>query len=115
MDVLGMRAITKSMRKADMDSPVGSKLFWATMAGDIISNTAYYSLAGLGKSKNVWLRGTLLGLSAGLGAVYLPKPLGLGSQPSGRTPATKLMTVAWYLAGGLVASAALKFLEKRAE
>ena len=107
MDVLGMRAIVKSMRKADMNPPKGNKLYWVAMAGDIISNAAYYSLAGAGKNKNVWLRGALLGAGAGLGAVLLPKPLGLGAEPSARSVPTQTMTIGWYLVGGLAASAAI--------
>jgi hypothetical protein len=112
MDVLGMRAISKSMRKVDMNPPRGNQLYWMAMAGDIVSNAAYYSLTAAGKNKNVWLRGALLGAGAGLGAVLLPKPMGLGSQPSARTSATKTMTIGWYLVGGLAASAALVLFNK---
>jgi hypothetical protein len=112
MDILGMRAIVKTMRKADAEPPRGNKLYWLAMAGDVISNAAYYSLTASEKSRNVWLKGTLLGLGAGLGAVTLPGPLGLGTQPSARTNTTKIMTVAWYLAGGLATAAAFQLLNK---
>ncbi len=46
-----------------------------------------------------------LGLAAGAGALVLPKPLGLGEAPKSRRPATRIMTVAWYLIGGLAAAA----------
>ena len=36
-------------------------------------------------------------LAAGLGAVALPGPLGLGEGPSRRTRATEALTIAWYL------------------
>lgn len=36
----------------------------------------------------------------------LPKPLGLGDPPNAHLPGTQLMTVAWYLLGGMVAAAA---------
>jgi hypothetical protein len=52
------------------------------------------------------MRGALLGLAAGVGAAYLPPRIGLGEQPGQRPPATQIMTVAWYLAGGLAAAAA---------
>ena len=113
MDVLGMRAIVKSMNKADVNPPRGNKLYWLAMAGDIISNAAYYSLTGTGKNKNVWLRGALLGAGAGLGAVLLPKPLGLGAAPSSRSVPTQTMTIGWYLVGGLVASAVLAFMSNQ--
>ena len=83
-----------------------------TLAGDIVSNAAYYSLTGSGK--NAWLRGGLLGLAAGVGGVVLPGPLGLGTAPSNRTTKTQVMTVAWYLLGGLAAAAvASAFNQKR--
>lgn len=104
MDVLGMRAIEKLMHKADTEPPADdNKLHTWALLGDLISNSLYYSLAGTGK--NVWLRGALLGAGAGIGAVVLPGPLGLGGAPSARTTQTKAMTVGLYLAGGLVAAA----------
>jgi hypothetical protein len=38
--------------------------------------------------------------------------MGLGSEPSARTPATAAMTVAWYTLGGLVAAAATRALRR---
>lgn len=110
MDVLGMRAIAKSLRAAGAKPPDEGTLFNVTLAGDVASNSLYYALVGLGDPKNAVARGTLLGLAAGLGAVLLPGPLGLGTDASARTPATQLMTVAWYTAGGLVAGAAMQTL-----
>jgi len=101
MDVLGMRGLRKLLRYADAPQPDDDTLFDLTMVGDVLSNGLYYSLVGSGKK--AWRRGALLGLAAGVGGVVLPGPLGLGEAPSGRTPQTKLMTVAWYLVGGLVA------------
>jgi hypothetical protein len=106
MDVLGMRAISKILRSAGTEPPAEDKLFGLTLAGDILSNSLYYSLTGSGK--NAWLRGTLLGLAAGVGGVVLPGPLGLGTAPSNRTTKTKVMTVTWYLLGGLAAAAVAK-------
>lgn len=103
MDVLGMRAISKIMKKAGAQPPAGSSLRAWAMAGDIVSNSIYYSITGGGK--DAWLRGSLLGASAGVGAVLLPGPMGLGSDPSNRTNSTRAMTVGLYLLGGVVAAA----------
>jgi hypothetical protein len=103
MDVLGMRAISKTMKKAGAQPPAGSDLRAWAMAADVVSNSLYYSLAGTGKS--AWVRGSLLGAGAGAGAVLLPGPMGLGSDPSNRTNSTRAMTVGLYLMGGLVAAA----------
>ncbi len=70
-----------------------------------ITNTLYYSLVGVDGNKGTLLRGALLGGIAGVGAVLAPEPLGLGKQPSARTPATQVMTIAWYVIGGLAAAA----------
>jgi len=103
VDVLGMRAIAKTMRAVDAEPPI--PLHEAALVGELVSNTAYYSLVGLGPREDALRNGALLGLAAGLGAVFLPGPLGLGRQPT-ETPATQAMTVAWYVAGGLAAAAA---------
>ena len=108
MDVLGMRALRKLLRKADAPQPAEDTLFTLTMAGDVISNGLYYSMVGTGR--HALRRGLLLGLAAGVGGVVLPGPLGLGEAPSNRTPQTQLMTVAWYTAGGLVAGAIARAL-----
>jgi hypothetical protein len=111
MDLLGMEAISKSLQSVNMDVPDEDNLFKITMAGDIITNSIYYGLAAIGSEKKVMIRGALLGLAAGFGAVYLPKPLGLNESPSNRTAETKLLTVGLYLAGGLVASLTSRLLE----
>lgn len=110
MDLLGMRAISKTMRAAGEEPPTEEKLFGLSMIGDIISNSLYYSLTGSGE--NAWLKGSVLGALGGIGGVTLPGPLGLGSAPSGRTTQTKIMTVTWYLLGGLAAAAATKGINK---
>lgn len=105
MDVIGERALAGSLEAAHVDPPRGRALYGWTMAADLASNTLYYSLVGAGGPGGTWLRGGALGLAAGLGAVLLPRPLGLGRQPGARSPRTPLLTVAWYLAGGLAAAA----------
>lgn len=115
MDLLGMQAISKGLRKTDQKVPGESALFTFALVGDLLSNALYYSAAGIGSEKNVWVRSSLLGLTAGLGAVLLPEPLGLNKQYSNRTVATKLMTVGLYVAGSLVTTAVIKLLHKKRE
>jgi hypothetical protein len=103
MDVLGMRAISKMMKKAGKEPPANDTLHTWALVGDVVSNSLYYSLSGTGR--DAWWRGALLGAGAGAGALLLPGPLGLGTDPSNRTTSTKAMTVAIYLLGGLVAAA----------
>jgi hypothetical protein len=108
MDVVGMRAITKTLRAVDVEPPV--PLHEAALVGDIAANSLYYGLVGLGEPEDGVRNGALLGLAAGLAAVYLPEPLGLGRQPAKNSTETNLLTVAWYLLGGLAAGAAYQAL-----
>ena len=77
-----------------------------TLAAEVVSNSLYYSLVGLGSRRHAVRNGLVLGLLGGVGAVVLPKRMGLGEQPGQRTPWTQLMTVAWYTVGGLAAGTA---------
>jgi len=53
---------------------------------------------------HAFVAGALLGLAGGIGAVVLPRPLGLTPNPTSRTLRTSLLTVALYTAGGLAAA-----------
>ncbi len=105
LDLLGGRALTRLLKTMDQPLPAPAQLQRLALAGDLVSNTLYYSLVGAGATKRPWLRGILLGGLAGVGAILTPGPLGLGRAPSARTPATQAMTIGWYLLGGLAAAA----------
>jgi hypothetical protein len=111
MDVVGMRALVRGADRADADLPETHKgLYRAALAGDLICNTAYYSLA------TSYTRGAAMGLLAGVGALVLPQRLGLGAPPRSELLSNQVMTVAWYLLGGLAAAATSTWLaNKRAE
>jgi len=111
MDILGRRAIARGMRATQLEPPETDTLQSMALVGDIVSNTLYYALVGIGGSRGAWLKGTLLGAAAGIGAVVLPPHLGLGSAPSRRTPQTKLMAFLWYFLGGLAAAGVATLLD----
>ncbi len=113
MDLLGMSAITKIVKSYGKNPPNEKSLFYITMAGDVVSNALYYSIAGAGKKENRIWKGALLGLAAGIGAVTLPKPMGLNPAYSNRTVSTQIMTVAWYTIGGVVSALVMKALEQK--
>ncbi|HYF04143.1 MAG TPA: hypothetical protein VEC36_12240 [Patescibacteria group bacterium] len=115
MDILGERAINKGMEMVGQDPLREDKLYLPTLAGDLLSNAAYYSLVGAGDEGNIWLRGAALGAAAGLGALVLPGPMGLGEAPSKRTPQTAMMTVGLYMLGGLAAAATASLFIKESE
>jgi hypothetical protein len=101
MDVIGMRALSRTVRGLGGRPARGSRLFRQTLLGDLAANALYYSLAGASPR-----RGLALGAAAGLGAAALPPMLGLGRSPGSRWPATPLMTLALYTAGGVAAAVA---------
>jgi hypothetical protein len=111
MDVIGERALAGTIRAAGGNPPRGRRLFRSTLAGEILSNTLYYSVVGAGVGSRVWRKGLVAGLTAGLGAVLLPPRLGLGRQPGESRPLTPLLTVAWYTAGGLAAAMTARLLQ----
>ncbi len=111
MDTMGRRALAQGLEAVGIEPPPHDELQALALAGDIVSNTIYYALVGVGSAEHALLRGAVLGGAAGIGAVVLPPYyLGLGRRPRGVTPRTKAMTFAWYLAGGLAAGAAYRGL-----
>jgi hypothetical protein len=113
MDTLGRRSLASGMKAIGMEVPSKDRLQTAALDGDVLSNSLFYSLVGLGKPSGALARGAALGALAGLGAVALPPLIGLGHRPSARTPQTAAMTFGWYLVGGLVAAAAYQGLASR--
>lgn len=112
IDLVGEEALAKAVGMTGAEPPKGQKLFAATLGADLISNAMYFSAIGLGNKKDILLRGAGYGLAAGIGAITLTKPLGLDDTPITYTVKTKVMTVAWYLFGGLVTALAIKALTK---
>ena len=110
MDLLGERGLRQILAKANAPQPDNQQAYLLTMAGDVLSNGVYYSFVG--SDKHSLRRGLVLGVAAGVGALVLPGPLGLGTAPSNRTPQTQAMTVAWYTVGGLVAGAVAQAFRK---
>jgi hypothetical protein len=113
VDLVGEEALTKGMEAMNLTPPTGNALFVATLAGDILSNTLYFSTIGFGKNKYLLLRGAAVGAAAGIGALTLTEPMGLNDAPVTRTDKTKALTVAWYLVGGLVTALAIKGLRSK--
>lgn len=105
MDVVGMRGIARLCRLAGREPPDTDQLYGITMAGDVISNGIYYAAVPGNSRAATWMRAVTLGLAAGIGAVLLPEPLGLGKPPHVERTRTQVLTVAWYLTGALVAAA----------
>ncbi len=112
IDLLGEEALQKSLNYFGTGIEDEDNLYKATLASDVISNALYYSVIGAGSKKNVWARAAVVGLAAGVGAVTLPKPMGLNPEPVTKTQKSRTLTVAYYLAGALVTAGLVKVLNK---
>lgn len=111
VDLMGEEALSKSIEAVGIEPPTGKTLTASTFVADLASNAGYYAMIGKGDNDTILLRGAGYGLMAGLGAIGLAKPLGLNESTVTRTDETKILTVTWYLIGGLAAALAIKNLK----
>jgi hypothetical protein len=100
MDVVGMRAITRGREAAagsdtDAGTPEHPSLYNLALAGDLFFNSAYYSMA------TTWTRGAALGILAGVGALFLPQKLGLGTPPKSELLSNQVMRAGRGVDGAL--------------
>ncbi|MDD3789624.1 MAG: hypothetical protein PHO94_13155 [Petrimonas sp.] len=100
---VGEEAIDKSLEKVNLKVLDTSKLYNATVAGDVITNGIYYAFTPFKMN-------TVIGALGGLGAMALPKKLGLDNTPIAGTDKKKMMTIGYYIFGALVAGGIYKLL-----
>jgi len=112
VDLLGEDALQKALHYFGADIQNKGNLYQATLAGDILGNTLYYSLIGAGNLKYLWPKVAVMGLSAGIGAVTLPEPMGLDPEPVAKNNQVKALTVGYYLLGAVVTGLALTLMKK---
>jgi hypothetical protein len=110
MDLVGMRAVARITDA--LDAPRPDNLRTATFVGDVVANSLYYSLVAAAGPREALAAGAILGAAAGFGGVLLPPPMGLGDEEVNRTPATQVLTVGMYLAGGLIAALTYRLVAK---
>ncbi len=92
---VGEEALLKMTENSDITITDKNTLYAFTLAGDVVSNGLYYSATATNHN-------FVSGLAAGVGAVFLPKQLGLNEAPVAGTEQKKVMTVAYYLFGAVV-------------
>jgi len=112
VDLLGEDALQRTLNYFGGNIDHKETLYNATLAGDIVGNTLYYSIIGAGNAKYLWPKVIFVGLSAGIGAVKLPKPMGLDETPVAKNDQVKVLTVGYYLFGAIVTGLAVKMLSK---
>lgn len=115
IDLVGEEALSNVFESLGKKPHAGNILYATTLGADILSNTLYYSLIGLGNRKKIMRRASVLGVAAGVGAIALTKPLGLSDAPLTRTNRTKLLTIALYFTGAIVAAYTIRELEKQSQ
>lgn len=98
MDEVTMRGLRKILPGKFRDP---RRLHQLALAGDLLSNSVYYSVIAAPTRKATWMRAGVLGTAAGLCALFLPERLGLGVPHNSHRRTTQFMTVGWYLAGAL--------------
>lgn len=113
MDIVGMRGIARALTRLGVRIPSNRALHRLALAGDLLSNAAFYAAVGVGTARRAPLRGAVLGALAGVGALVLPRHMGLGDPPHSREQVNRVMTVGWYLVGGLVAGLVHRLLATR--
>lgn len=113
VDLVGEEALQKILHYFGTHISGKDNLYAATLGGDLVSNTLYYSAIGAGGTEGIWPRALALGLSGGIGALVLPEPMGLDPEPVTKTTKSKVLTVAYYAAGALVTAAIIKMLDRK--
>ncbi|MGK7390716.1 MAG: hypothetical protein ACNS60_10200 [Candidatus Cyclobacteriaceae bacterium M2_1C_046] len=110
VDLLGEQVLLKLKgdRKAEHDN---KKLYYGTLAGDLISNTIYYGV--IAKSKRPILTGALMGAAAGVMTVFSPQLFGLNKRYVQTSDTKKALTVGYYLLGGLAAGITTKIFKRK--
>ena len=111
IDLVGEEALQKTSDFFGVKIANKDTLYKATLAGDLMSNAAYFSLIA-GNRKDLWTRAASSGLLAGLGAIALPKEMGLNDEPVTKSFKTKALTVGYYMAGAFATAAILSFIDK---
>lgn len=112
LDKLGEQGIQKIAKKTGLPKPSKKQAYWPGLVGDIALNSLYYSFAGR-TGGNRQVKGIILGLVAGISALYLPGKLGLDESYTRGTARKAILTVAFYTLGGIVAGAIASSMEKK--
>ena len=105
-DVLKV-AVTKPGEPARLKKPL-----MASTAAQMLASTLYFSLAGT-RMKNMFTAGSLGGLLAGVGAVALPRKYHYNGAATDAGKKHKWVTIALYLAGGLVSAMVIRWMDRR--
>lgn len=111
IDLVGEEAVQKTAAYFGMDVENEETLFGVSLVGDLISNTAYYSLIN-GSGNELWIKAASAGVTAGIAAIKIPDKIGLNDNPVAKKNSTKLWTVSYYLIGAIATAGFLNIINK---
>ncbi|NBL63699.1 hypothetical protein GV828_00635 [Flavobacterium sp. NST-5] len=112
IDKVGEEAVQKTLGFFGKQISNPQTLYNTTLAGDLLSNAAYYSMIAKDPT-NAWSKALSLGLTAGIGAVMIPEKVGLNDKPVAKNTQRQVLTVGFYVAGALATAAIVKLLAKK--
>lgn len=92
---VGEEALLKLTDHTSLNITGEKNLYAATLVGDIVSNGLYYATTATNHNLTS-------GLLAGVGAIALPKKMGLNDEPVAANNKKKAMTIGYYVFGALV-------------
>lgn len=95
-------------RKRGFNNPFGK----GSIAGSLLSNPLFYNFRGERSVRRNLLRSALLGIGAGLGSLALPRQKRSIWGARGGRSGSGLKTIGRLIAGGLVAAAASRLLNR---
>lgn len=109
---LSKPGIIKKIKKYSSKKGPKSVKFYIRLATEFLASMGYFGLPGLGKKKNVVLIGGLLGAAAGAGVAFQHRDDEANLDE--RSAAwNKIVTIALYTAGGLIAGGVMKSLNSK--
>lgn len=101
--------LVKYLKRHGIKNSGNNSKKYVQLAGELLSNAAYFGLIGTGKNKNAVLPGGLLGAVAGLRAAFMPEDD--EADPTENPTKKKILTIALYTLGGLLAGKAMQKID----
>jgi len=104
LDSLGRQGLVRVIRGFGARAPGRDELQAVALVGDLVGNAGLFAAAlAVSSPRSAPVRGAMVGVLAGLATLMVPPQLKIGPRPGQLPPVTRVMTVGFYVGGGLVA------------
>lgn len=110
VDLLGKEALEKVFGNGESRISENT-LYWGSIAGDLLSNSAFYSI--IAKAKNPMFTGAIIGGVVGTFTLVSPNLFGLNKNHVRSTETKKYITLGYYIFGGLAAGFVAKMMKEK--